>query len=295
MEQWLGKFLDYLELEKNASPLTLQAYRNDLRQFQQWRPQEGGELGIGHRELRRYLAWLKEAGYSRGTIARKLSALRTFFRYLQREGCLAGGDWNRVSTPRQEKNLPKFLYYQQVEALLEAPDCGTYLGFRDRAILELLYSTGIRVSELVSMDIHSYQDKERLLKVMGKGSKERILPVGRIAVRFLNEYLFRIRPRLLSPKIGDHGFFFLNRLGGPLSDRGVRWIFTKYIRKVSSTEGATPHSLRHSFATHLLEGGADIRVVQELLGHVSISTTQIYTHLTRERLREVYRSAHPRA
>ena len=130
---------------------------------------------------------------------------------------------------------------------------------------------------------------------MGKGSRERILPVGRVAVKFLKEYHSRIRPQLLSSRVDDDGFFFLNRWGGPLSDRGVRLMFAKYIRKVSSTEGATPHSLRHSFATHLLEGGADIRVVQELLGHVSISTTQIYTHLTRERLQEVYRSAHPRA
>lgn len=295
MEQWLEKFLDFLEVEKNASLLTLQAYRNDLCQLQQWRSQKRILPDINHLVLRHYLAWLKEAGYSRSSIARKLSAVRSFLRYLQREGCLAGGGWSRVLTPRQERKLPKFLYYQQVEALLEAPDCGTLLGFRDRTILELLYSCGIRVSELVSMNIHSYQDEERLLKVMGKGSKERILPVGRIAGKFLNEYLFRIRPRLLAPKADDHGFFFLNRLGGPLSDRGVRLMFTKYIRKVCSTEGATPHSLRHSFATHLLERGADIRVVQELLGHASISTTQIYTHLTKERLREVYRSTHPRA
>lgn len=295
MEQWIEKFLCFLEIEKNASPLTLQAYRNDLYQLQHWRKQNGSTFEINHLLLRHYLAWLKERGYSRSTIARKLSATRSFLRYLQREGCLAGEAWARVMTPRQERRLPKFLYYQQVEALLEAPDCGTLLGFRDRTILELLYSCGIRVSELVSMNIHSYQDEERLLKVTGKGSKERILPVGRVAGKFLKEYLFRIRPRLLAPNADDHGFFFLNRLGGPLSDRGVRLMFSKYIRKVCSTEGATPHSLRHSFATHLLERGADIRVVQELLGHVSISTTQVYTHVTKERLREVYQLTHPRA
>ncbi len=295
MDQQLEKYLFFLEVEKNASLLTIQAYRNDLGQFQQWRLHNSSASDVGHLEVRHYLAWLKQAGYSRSSIARKLSALRSFLRYLQREGCLGGGRWEQVLTPRQERKLPKFLYYQQVESLLEAPDCGSLLGFRDRTILELLYSCGIRVGELVAMNMHSYQDEERLLKVMGKGSKERILPVGRIAGKFLNEYLFRVRPRLLPPKASDHGFFFLNRWGNPLSDRGVRLLFAKYIRQVSSTEGTTPHSLRHSFATHLLERGADIRVVQELLGHVSISTTQIYTHLTKERLREVYRSAHPRA
>ncbi len=295
MEQRVKKFLYYLKAEKNASLLTLQAYRYDLSQLQQWRSKNNRTSEINHLELRHYLAWLQEGGYSRSSIARKLSAIRSFLRYTQREGCFTGGGWNKILTPRQEKKLPKFLYYQQVEALLEAPDCGTLLGFRDRTILELLYSCGIRVSELASMNIHSYQGEERLLKVTGKGSKERILPVGRIAGKYLNEYLFRIRPRLLDPKADDHGFFFLNRLGGPLSDRGVRLLFAKYIRKVCSAVGATPHSLRHSFATHLLERGADIRVVQELLGHVSISTTQIYTHLTKERIREIYRSTHPRA
>ncbi|HHX87348.1 MAG TPA: site-specific integrase, partial [Firmicutes bacterium] len=190
MEQWLEKFLLFLEVEKNTSPLTLQAYRNDLYQLQYWRKQNGSISEINHLLLRHYLAWLKEAGYSRSSIARKLSSVRSFLRYLQREGCLTGGSWTRVLTPRQERKLPKFLYYQQVEALLEAPDCGTLLGFRDRTILELLYSCGIRVSELVSMNIHSYQDEERLLKVIGKGSKERILPVGRVAGKFLKEYLF---------------------------------------------------------------------------------------------------------
>ena len=205
------------------------------------------------------------------------------------------GTWSAVATPRREKPLPHFLYYNEVLALLEAPDCGTPLGFRDRTILELIYGCGLRVSEVAGMGLDSCQLEERLVKVRGKGGKERIVPMGRVAAGFLAEYQERVRPQLLAGNTEDHGFLFVNRFGGPLTDRGIRLMFQKYIRQVCRREGISPHSLRHSFATHLLDGGADLRVVQELLGHVSISTTQIYTHVTRERLREVYNKAHPRA
>lgn len=297
MDNWLERFLAYLDVEKNASPLTLQGYRNDITQFLAL--VNRGESRIQEADqymLRYFLAWLKEQGYTRSTVARKLSATRSFLRFLHREGCLQKGNWSGVSRPRQEKLLPHFLYYHEVAALLESPDCGTILGYRDRTILELIYACGLRVSELVGMHQGSCRLDDRLVKVFGKGRKERILPVGRVAVGFLQEYLARIRPLLLAAAKDEKncGALFLNSRGGNLSDRGIRLIFKKYIRRVSEKEGITPHSLRHSFATHLLERGADLRVVQELLGHVSISTTQVYTHITREHLREIYRLAHPR-
>lgn len=296
MKRWQELFLQHLAVEKGSAPLTLQAYEGDIGQFWNWFSEQQSCRELSHFTLRHYLAWLKQAGYARSSIARKLSAMRSFFYFLQREGLITTGTWTRVSAPRRGRKLPKFLYYREVLKLLEAPDCGKPAGFRDRTMLELLYACGLRVSELLSLEAGSYQADERLIRVKGKGGKERILPVGRIAGSYLSEYLSRVRPLLLVPWTEkDHRFFFLNRFGGPLSARGIRLIFNKYIRKVSAQEKITPHSLRHSFATHLLDRGADLRVVQELLGHASISTTQIYTHVTRERLQEVYRGAHPRA
>ncbi len=289
--------MTYLDVQKNASPLTLQSYRNDIMQFLALLNQYGEDLGaVDHYRMRRFLAWLKEQGYSRSTVARKLSAARTFLRFVQREGGLQSGSWAAVARPRQEKTLPHFLYYHEVAALLEAPDCGTLLGFRDRAILEVTYACGLRVSELAGLELDSLQLEERLVKVYGKGSKERIVPLGRVAAAILEEYLQRVRPALLALNRDGAATdkVFINHRGGPLSDRGVRLIFQKYIRQVSLREKITPHSLRHSFATHMLERGADLRVVQELLGHVSVSTTQVYTHVTREHLQKVYQQAHPR-
>jgi len=294
---WLERFMVYLYVEKNASPLTLQAYRNDIMQFLELeRGTPGSFIEVNHLTLRRFLAWLKDSGYSRRSVARKLSATRSFLFFLQKQGLISGGKWSAVARPKQEKGLPKFLYYHEVIALLEAPDTKSLLGFRDRTMLELIYASGLRVSELVGLKIESLQAGERLIKVYGKGRKERIVPVGRVATAMLEEYIETVRPHLAAiNKDGEtHVELFLNKWGKPLGDRGVRYIFKKYIRQVSHKEGITPHSLRHSFATHLLEGGADLRVVQELLGHVSISTTQIYTHITKERLSEVYRSAFPR-
>ena len=295
--EWLERFISYMHVEKNASPLTLQAYRNDILQFLELEGDEpGGFVEVNHLTLRRFLAWLKERNYSRRSVARKLSATRSFLFYLQKEGLISGGKWSAVARPKQAKELPKFLYYHEVIALLEAPDVNKPLGFRDRTILELIYSSGLRVSELVGLSVDSLQIEDRLIKVYGKGRKERILPVGRVAAAMVVDYLSSTRPVLNDyNKTGvTYRELFLNRWGKPLSDRGVRYIFNKYITQVSHKEGITPHSLRHSFATHLLEGGADLRVVQELLGHVSISTTQIYTHITRERLSEVYRLAFTR-
>ncbi len=294
---WLERFIFYLDIEKNASPLTLQAYRNDIIQFLEVAEDpEGNCQELNHITLRRYLAWLKEGDFSRRSVARKLSAARSFLFYLQKEEVISGGRWSVVARPKQGKPLPRFLFDHEVIALLEAPDSKDILGFRDRALLELIYASGLRVSELVSLKIQNLQLEERLIKVLGKGRKERIIPIGRVAAALMTEYFNSIRPILIARNDNNENIeqVFLNRSGKALSDRGVRYIFKKYIRQVTHKEDITPHSLRHSFATHLLERGADLRVVQELLGHVNISTTQIYTHVTRERLREVYHSCFPR-
>ncbi|MDY6826996.1 MAG: tyrosine recombinase XerC [Bacillota bacterium] len=294
---WLERFITYLDVERNASPLTLQAYRNDIIQFFLLTVEESVDLGaVNHLTLRNYLALLKDKGYTRRSIARKLSATRSFLFFLQKTGVMNNDKWSAVSRPKQEKSLPHFLYYHEVVALLEAPDSKTLLGFRDRTLLELIYSSGLRVSELVNLSSNSLQLSERLIRVYGKGRKERIVPVGRVAAGMIEEYLIKVRPLMIerSSKGYSGDLLFLNKWGNPLSDRGVRYIFHKYIRQVSHKERISPHSLRHSFATHLLEGGADLRVVQELLGHANISTTQIYTHITREKLSEVYNQAFPR-
>ncbi len=294
---WLESFLSHLYLERNASPLTLQAYRNDLLQYLDLTEgDQGVNVDLDHLSLREYLALLKEGNYTRRSVARKLSATRSFLFYLQREKLIKGGKWSAVSRPKLGKALPRFLYYHEVELLLAAPNSGTLIGFRDRTILELLYSSGLRVSELISLTASSLQLEERLIKVMGKGRKERIVPVGRVAAALLAEYIEVIRPSLAAKSNKQESVkeIFLNNHGEPLSDRGVRYLFQKYIRQVSHKEDIAPHSLRHSFATHLLERGADLRVVQELLGHASISTTQIYTHVTKEMLREVYHASFPR-
>ncbi len=299
MDNQLVSYLEYLEIEMNASPLTLQGYRHDIIQFlMATGGREDPVEEADHHLLRGYLAWLNEKGYTRSSVARKLSAVRSFLGFLQREGELERGTWSNVSRPLQEKNLPQFFYYHEVVDLLEAPDCGTLLGYRDRTIFELLYASGLRVSELTGLENGSCDLEERLVRVTGKGSKERIVPMGRVAAAFLKEYLARIRPQLRAAA-GEEApgtkKMFLNHRGGPLTDRGVRYIFEKYIRRVSLKGGLSPHSLRHSFATHLLERGADLRAVQELLGHANVSTTQIYTHVSKEHLQKIYKRAHPRS
>ncbi len=298
---YLQNYIRYLEEEKCYSPLTIKSYKTDLEQLLIFMQEKGNSNLDQKWVLRHFLANLMDRGLSRKTIARKISAVRSFFRYLQKEGILEKGYWASVSTPRLPRNLPKFLYYHEILTLLSLPDLHNPLGCRDRAILELIYSSGIRVMELVNTTLDSVDFDQKLIKVMGKGSKERILPVGTKAVDSLRLYLSGARDELLSNLKMTEGerniekYLFLNRFGKQLSDRGVRYIFNKYIHKASKKEGISPHTLRHSFATHLLEGGADLRAVQELLGHVSISTTQIYTHVTKARLHEVYTSTHPRA
>ncbi len=300
MDNWLNGYLEYLSVEKYASPHTISSYKKDVSKFLVFCKDLGIEIHqVDRFILRHYLANLAAENYSRKSIARKLSSVRSFLRYLRREGAVSGPVWANVATPKVPRNLPVFLYYQEVENLLSLPPGDTLLGIRDRAILETVYGCGIRVGELSSVHEEDLDLSQRQLKVHGKGKRQRILPLGSKAVESLKKYLRDSRPFLLSRRNyvdnNKENLIFLNWIGSPLTSRGIRWIFNKYVDKLSNMEGISPHTLRHSFATHLLENGADLRTVQELLGHSSVSTTQIYTHITRDQLQKVYSATHPRA
>jgi integrase/recombinase XerC len=299
MTDLTGSFIVFLQVEKNASPHTIRNYAEDLNQFLGFLEEEEVVFPemLDYLALRYFLAFLHTKKYERRTVARKLSAIRSFLRFLSREGILTDTSWASVSTPRRGKKLPKFLYLEEMLRLLAAPDTDTPAGLRDAAILELLYATGIRVSELVGLNINDVELNSGQAMVLGKGSRERVVPLGRFARRTAHAYLDYGRPVLLrrNSEGSLEKAFWLNKYGSRLTDRGVRRIVEKYVRKAGLSGGISPHSIRHSFATHLLNAGADIRVVQELLGHINVSTTQIYTHITRDRLKEVYNGAHPRA
>ncbi len=288
--RYIEKFINYLKVEKNSSPNTIINYRIDLESFAAFL----GDIEIekiDHLVLRRFLAEMRSKNYSKRTIARKLAALRTFFKFLYRENHIKSNPISAIATPKLEKKLPKFLDVEKAARLVESPSDKTVSGLRDRAILETLYSTGIRVSELVGLDANDVDFISGVAKVLGKGRKERMVPIGETAIAAIRRYLERRQER----KVKDADAVFLNKSGRRLKDRSVRRIVDKYIHACSIEEKISPHSLRHSFATHLLDRGADLRSVQELLGHMNLSTTQIYTHVTTERLKSVYDKAHPRA
>ncbi len=250
---------------------------------------------VTYLHLREYLTYLMRQEYSRKTIARKLSGLRSFYRFLLREKVVEKNPVKEISTPKMPKLLPKYLYQEEMSVLLKQPDVTTPLGIRDRAILEMLYASGTRVSELVGLTVESLDLDIGVALVFGKGSKERYVPIGKEAISSLQHYLQEARPKLIMKSNKEHPTLFLNARGGPLTDRSVRRVIDKYLSSASVSLKASPHTFRHSFATHLLDGGADLRAVQELLGHRNISTTQIYTHVSKERLRETYNQSHPRA
>ena len=286
MERHIEKFLRYLEIEKNASSHTILNYRLDLENFRDFLKE--AQVGdVDYLFVRKYLAQLKERNLSARTVGRKLSSLRSFFRFLIKEGYIKVNPVDAITSPKQEKTLPKFLTEEDVVRLIEAPDRETLKGLRDHAILETLYSTGMRISELVSLTEEAVDFIGATVRVLGKGKKERVVPIGERALRAIRNYLAK-------RKVASH-FIFLNKNKKPLSARGFRKEMDKYIRLISLKEHISPHTLRHSFATHLLNRGADLRSVQELLGHANLSTTQIYTHLTTEKLKSVYEKAHPRA
>jgi len=295
----IEQFLRYLQTEKNASQHTLKGYRTDLEAFVGFlRTQGVGQEAFSQVTpilVRAYLSDLKRQKYARRSIARRLAVLRSFFRFLQREEMVETNPMLAVKTPKLERRLPTFLDLPEVIELLALPPKDT-LGLRDRAILELLYASGLRVSELVGLEIGDIDFDKGFVLVYGKGAKERIVPTGRTALTAITNYLELSRPRLYSKYSGrPHRILFVNKTGGPLTDRSVRRIIDKYVELLALNKKVSPHTLRHTFATHLLEHGADLRSVQEMLGHVNLSTTQLYTHVTQERLKSVYHQAHPRA
>lgn len=286
MDRYLNKFITYLDIEKNYSKYTILNYRLDLEEFFEFIDKTPIEK-VDYLFLRRFLARLRTKKHRPRTLARKLSSLRSFFKFLNREGLIKENPAALVMSPKLDKILPKFLSEDEMNRLIDSVSLLKKAGRRDKAIMEVLYSAGIRVGELVGMDIRDIDLISNVAKVKGKGKKERLVPIGNKAVDAIRDYLTERKDQAAA--------LFLNKCGTRLSDRSVRNIVNKYIYDASLHSKVSPHVFRHSFATHLLNHGADLRSVQELLGHVNLSTTQIYTHITTERLKKVYDKAHPRA
>ncbi|HVR42651.1 MAG TPA: site-specific tyrosine recombinase XerD [Thermoanaerobaculia bacterium] len=290
---WLPMYLDYLAVEKGLAQNSIRAYRADLRHFGHWLGEKGVALeGVGRIHLIRYFQALRGAGISTRSVARALASIRGMYRFLTAERHLQGDPTENLDNPKLWSSLPTSLLPSEIEALIAAPDLATTLGLRDRAMLEVLYATGLRVSELIRIRIDDLVLDAGFLRAFGKGSKERIVPFGDAARDTVVAWIERGRPEL--DRHGDPALFLSNR-GRPLSRQSVWMMIEKYARRAGITARISPHVLRHSFATHLLENGADLRSVQVMLGHADISTTQIYTHVTRARLQKIYDQYHPRA
>jgi len=294
VEEYLDRFITYLVIERNASPYTVRNYRQEVGEFLRFLKGEGVSSlqEVDRRVLTRYLLWLRAKGYAKASIRRRISELRSFFRYLVRQKILESNPIEAISAPKVPQRLPRYLKPEEIGAIMQAPNTSQPLGQRDRAILEILYATGMRISELVGLDIGSADIARGQMMVRGKGSKERIVLLGRPARDVLDLYLKDGRPKLLKGK--RTSALFLNRSGERLSVRGVQSMLDRCARK-AGLKWVTPHLFRHTFATHMLSGGADLRVVQELLGHASLSSTQVYTHVSQRRAREVYMNSHPLA
>ena len=294
VDGYIIAFSNHLLIERSLSENTAKAYGNDVKDFLIY----CRDLGIAVDEVkiltvRKYLAFLYAKKLSRSSISRKISALRCFFIHLINKGMLEESPILRLSLPKSEKKLPIFLYGEEVIAVLEMPDMQNIYGIRDRAVLEVLYASGIRVSELVSLDIDDISWSKKLIKVLGKRNKERLALLSDITLHYVKVYINESRLSLLKEK--KTKALFLNSRGDRLTDRSIRNIVKKYIEMAAISKNASPHTFRHSFATHMLDNGADLRTVQELLGHVELSTTQIYTHFTKSRIKQVYDKTHPRA
>jgi integrase/recombinase XerC len=292
MESWIDRFLDSLKIERNASAHTMKAYAEDLFALRDYCASQSaaGVDALTSRMLRGFIAHLSESGYAPSTIARRFSAVRTFCKFLIRAGALERNPASGLRSPKLGRKLPHFLGGGQIDALLAAPSGATTLGLRDRAILEVLYGGGLRAAELVGLDVSDLDLAQQIARVRGKGKRERLAPLGKHAAAAVVVWL-----AVRKPKLGAGGkpcpALFLNKNGSRLSTRSLGRLVEKYLKFAGLDPKTTPHTLRHTFATHLLERGADIRSVQELLGHASINTTQIYTHLTADRLREIYDNA----
>jgi integrase/recombinase XerC len=293
-EALIEEFLRHLELERRLSPRTVQAYREDLGGLATFLERSRSDLRTAtHRQLRRWLAHLDTRGYARSSIARKAAAVRSFYRFAARRGHVPASPASVLSSPKRPTRLPPVLKVSEAAALVSAPAALDDCTLRDRAVLELLYASGLRVAELCGLDVSDVDLDRARVRVMGKGGREREIPVGEIAADALRDYLREARSRM-GPE-GTAPALFFNRRRKRLSSRDVRSIVKRYLGDLPAGRRVSPHTLRHSFATHLMEGGADIRVVQELLGHASLTTTQRYTHVSRGRLFSAYRRSHPRA
>ena len=298
MRTAIERFIEYLRVERNASPLTLKSYEEDLialvLYLEEVEERPVKIVEVTTLNLRRFIAQLQEEGYAKSTISRKLACLRSFFRFAVREGWIEANIAKPLRNPRAGRKLPHFLSAEEIAKLLESPPSTTTSGLRDRAILETMYSSGLRVSELVGLGLEDIDFPAGLIRVRGKGRKERLSPLGSYAQKALKKWIAKRKPDSKAGK--DHtSAVFLNRFGRRLTSRSVGRMLEKCLKQCGLDPRTSPHTLRHSFATHLLDRGADIRSVQELLGHKSLITTQIYTHVSTTRLREVYETAHPRA
>ena len=293
MDETIDRFLQHLKVERNVSPETVRGYANDLGSLTDYLDDRVGSrpqpAAVTVHQLRGFVAYLHDCDYARTTIARRLACLRSFFTFCQREQIVSSNPAKALRTPRAGRKLPHYLSGDEITLLLDAPNAETTEGLRDRAMLETLYSAGLRVSELVGIDLPDY-DPAGVVRVMGKGAKERLAPIGSYAALAIDRYLMVRRP-----KRAADAAMFLSRRGTRLTDRSVRRMLDKHIAACGLSTKTSPHTLRHSFATHLLDGGADLRNVQEMLGHASLTTTQIYTHVSAERLRSTYEAAHPHA
>ena len=297
-KDYLEDFAHYLKIDQDKSDNTIQAYLRDLTIFfdycdkssiDQWEQ-------VDYAFVQSYLNDLHQKNYATSSTSRMLSSLRQFFHYLLKEQIITLNPMQKVLGPKKEKHLPASLSLDQVEKILQAPDTSDYIGLRDRAILELMYATGLRVSELTHLSLRDLHLELGFIQTIGKGNKERLLPIGEEAAYWLNQYLQDVRPLFLAKKTSRHTqHVFLNQRGNPFTRQGIWKNLNKYVQIAGISMDVSPHMLRHSFATHLLENGADLRMVQELLGHSNISTTQIYTHISKHRLQEVYRDHFPRA
>lgn len=298
MKHATARFLRFLQVERNASDLTIKSYREDLETLVDYLTEVHGQTpaanDVSPQQLREFVAALNEAGYAPSSISRKLASLRSFYRFAQREGLADNNPAKPLRNPRRQRKLPHFLTTSEIGKLLNAPPANEVLGLRDRAILETMYSAGLRVSELVGVNDEDLDLEQGLVRVRGKGKRERLAPLGRYAIRALKRWL-SVRQLSRQAKAGYETPVFVNKFGNRITTRSVARMLEKYLKTTGLDLRTSPHTLRHSFATHLLDSGADIRSVQELLGHKSLITTQIYTHVSTAGLREAYQKAHPRA
>ncbi|GLH63263.1 tyrosine recombinase XerC [Parageobacillus sp. G301] len=293
----LKLFIEYLQIEKNYSQYTIVCYQRDVEQFFEFMNEQGIHHlhEVTYNDVRLYLTKLYEQKQSSRSISRKISSLRSFYKFLLREKKVKENPFALAALPKKEQKIPNFLYEQELESLFYVNDVNTAIGQRNQAILELLYATGVRVSECCHIQLSDIDFSVSTILIHGKGNKQRYVPFGRFAKEALERYIHHGRRELLQKAKSAHAYLFVNARGNPLTPRGVRYILDEIVKKAALTQNISPHVLRHTFATHLLNEGADMRTVQELLGHAHLSSTQVYTHVTKDRLRHIYLHTHPRA